>query len=72
MQVTVAIKANGEIESVEINSKRANKVLTAAVQRIVQLSAPFAAFREFRADTDVLHITDVGFSRRADGGGGEK
>jgi periplasmic protein TonB len=58
VQVTVAIKSNGEIEGVEIHNKRANKVLVAAVQRIVRLSAPFAAFPgDFRADTDVLHIT---------------
>ncbi len=58
VQVTVAIKANGEIDGVEIHTKRPNKVLVAAVQRIVRLSAPFPAFpSEFRADTDILHIT---------------
>jgi protein TonB len=58
VQVTVAIKANGEVEAIDIHSKRANKVLIDAVKRIVTLSAPFAVFpSEFRADTDVLHIT---------------
>jgi protein TonB len=58
VQVTVAIKANGEVEGIEIHSRRANKILIDAVRRIVALSAPFAAFpSEFRADTDVLHIT---------------
>lgn len=58
VQVTVAIKANGEVEDIEIHSKRANKVLIEAVKRIVRLSSPFAPFpNEFRADTDILHIT---------------
>lgn len=58
VQVTVAIKANGEVENIEIHSKRANKVLQDAVLRIVRLSSPFEVFpKSFRADTDILHIT---------------
>lgn len=58
VQVTVAIKANGEVESIDIESKRANKVLVDAVKRIVRLSAPFDVFpANIKADTDVLHIT---------------
>jgi len=58
VQVTVAIKANGEVEDIEIHTTRANKVLIDAVKRIVRLSAPFDVFpTSFKADTDILHIT---------------
>lgn len=58
VQVTVAIKANGEVEDIQIESKRANKVLQDAVRRIVRLSSPYDAFpKEIRFDTDILHIT---------------
>ncbi len=58
VQVTVAIKSNGEVEGIEIHTNRADKVLKDAVKRIVRLSAPFDVFpSSFKADTDVLHIT---------------
>lgn len=58
VQVTVAIKANGEVEDIEIHSGKANAVLKDAVKRIVKLSAPFEVFPSaFRKDTDILHIT---------------
>ncbi len=58
VQVTVAIKANGEVEDIEIHSTRANKILKDAVRRIVTLSTPFDRFPEsFKRDTDILHIT---------------
>lgn len=58
VQVTVAIKANGEVEDIEIHSKRAHRILQDAVKRIVRLSAPFEVFpNSFRQDTDILHIT---------------
>ena len=58
VQVTVAIKANGEVEDIEIHSTRADKILKDAVRRIVTLSTPFDRFPDsFKRDTDVLHIT---------------
>ena len=58
VQVTVAIKANGEVEEIEIHSKRASQVLRDAVRRIVRLSTPFEVFpKDFKQDTDILHIT---------------
>jgi periplasmic protein TonB len=58
VQVTVAIKANGEVEDIEIHTTRADKVLKDAVRRIVTLSTPFDRFPEsFKRDTDILHIT---------------
>ena len=58
VQVTVAIKASGEVEDIEIHTKKANKVLRDAVRRIVTLSTPFERFPDsFKIDTDILHIT---------------
>jgi protein TonB len=58
LQITVAIKANGEIESVEINRPSGHKVLDQAALRIVRLASPFEPFPpNIRVDTDILHIT---------------
>ena len=58
VQVTVAIKANGEVEDIEIHTSRADKILKDAVRRIVTLSTPFDRFPDsFKRDTDILHIT---------------
>jgi len=56
--VTVAIKADGEVEAVEITRSSGHKILDQAAVRIVRLSAPFERFPEnIRRDTDILHIT---------------
>jgi protein TonB len=58
LQLTVAIKADGEVESVEVNRSSGYKVLDQAAIRIVRLAAPFERFPDnIRADTDILHIT---------------
>jgi len=58
LQVTVAIRADGEVESVEINRSSGYKILDDAALRIVRLAAPFDRFpANIRADTDILHIT---------------
>src|SRR6185437_10821226 len=44
LQLTVAIRADGEIESVEINRPSGHKVLDQAALRIVRLAAPFDRF----------------------------
>jgi len=67
LQLTVAIKADGEVESVEINRSSGYKFLDAAARRIVQLSAPFEPFPEnIRKDTDILHITRTWTFTKAD------
>ncbi len=67
LQLTVAIKADGEIEGVEINRSSGHKVLDQAALRIVRLAAPFERFPEsIRADTDILHITRTWTFTRAD------
>ena len=56
--LTVIIKANGELERVEINRSSGKKLLDEAAQRIVKMAAPYAAFPEaIRRDTDILEIT---------------
>lgn len=58
LQLTVAIKANGEVEDVQINRSSGYGILDQAAMRIVRLAAPFAAFPDnIKRDTDILHIT---------------
>ena len=56
--ITVSIRSDGSVESVEINRSSGQKVLDAAAVKIVEMSAPFAPFpADIKRDTDVLHIT---------------
>ena len=58
LQLTVAIKANGEVEDVQINRSSGRKILDDAAIRIVRLASPFDIFPDnIRRDTDILHIT---------------
>ena len=67
LQLTVAIKADGEIEGVEINRSSGHKILDQAALRIVRLAAPFEPFpANIRQDTDILHITRTWTFTRAD------
>ena len=67
LQLTVAIKADGEVESVEINRSSGHKVLDQAAIRIVRLASPFDRFPgNIRADTDILHITRTWTFTRGD------
>ena len=67
LQLTVAIKANGEVETVEVNRSSGHKILDQAAIRIVRLAAPFPPFPDnIRVDTDILHITRTWTFTRAD------
>ena len=67
LQLTVAIKADGEVEGVEINRSSGYKVLDQAAIRIVRLAAPFEPFpASIKADTDILHITRTWTVARGD------
>ena len=67
LQLTVAIKADGEVESVEINRSSGHRVLDQAAVRIVKLASPFERFpANIKADTDILHITRTWTFTRAD------
>ena len=67
LQLTVAIRADGEVDSIEINRSSGKKVLDQAAIRIVRLAAPFARFPDnIRVDTDILHITRTWTFTRSD------
>jgi protein TonB len=67
LQLTVTIRPDGTVESVELNRSSGLKVLDAAAHRIVQMAAPFAAFpADIRKDTDLLVITRTWFFAQGD------
>ena len=67
MLVTVAIKADGSVEKVEIDRSSGSQMLDEAVRHIVHLSIPYKAFPpRVRAQTDVLHITRTWSFTRSD------
>jgi protein TonB len=67
LQLTVTIRPDGSVDSIELNRSSGLKVLDAAAHRIVQLAAPFAAFpADIRKDTDLLVITRTWFFAQGD------
>ena len=65
--VTVAVKADGSVEKVEIDRSSGNDILDAAVERIVRLAEPFQPFpRKVRVEADILHITRTWAFTRSD------
>ncbi len=60
LQLTVSIRADGGLESIEINRPSGEKILDQAAINIVKLAGQngFAPFPpDIRQDTDILHIT---------------
>ena len=58
LQLTVSIRADGSVESIEINHPSGQPILDAAAKRIVTMAAPFAPLpADIRRDTDILSIT---------------
>ena len=67
LQLTVSIRPNGAVESVEINRSSGHKVLDEAAVRIVHLGSPYAAFPpDIAKDTDILSITRTWIFTRSD------
>ncbi|MCC6196017.1 MAG: TonB family protein [Burkholderiales bacterium] len=65
--LTVSIKSDGSVESVEINRTSGNRILDAAAIRIVEMSGPFAPFPpDIKRDTDILAITRTWKFTKAD------
>jgi protein TonB len=69
LQLTVGIKSDGTLESVEINRSSGKKILDEAAVRIVKLAgqngfAPFPS--DISQDTDILHITRTWVFTRSD------
>jgi protein TonB len=64
---TVSIRADGSLESVDINRSSGEKILDRAAIRIVHLGAPYAPFPpDIAKDTDVLSITRTWLFTRED------
>jgi protein TonB len=58
LALTVSIRADGSVESIEINRPSGQRILDASAVRIVKLSAPFPPFPpDIRKDTDIISIT---------------
>ena len=56
--LTVGIRADGQVDNIEVNRSSGQRILDAAAIKIVTMSAPFAAFPpDIRRDTDILYIT---------------
>jgi protein TonB len=67
LRMTVTIRPDGTIESVELDRSSGLKVLDEAAFRIVRMASPFAAFPEdIRRDTDLLVITRTWFFAQGD------
>ncbi len=65
--ITVSIRSDGTLENVEINRSSGHRVLDAAAVRVVEMSAPYAAFPpDIRRDTDILHVTRTWTFTKAD------
>ncbi len=57
LRLTVSIRANGSLESVEVTQSSGQRILDAAAVRIVKLAAPYAPFPEdISKETDILSI----------------
>ena len=67
LRLTVAIRADGSVESIELDRSSGLKVLDAAAFKIVRMATPFAAFpADIRRDTDLLVITRTWFFGQGD------
>lgn len=56
--LTFSIKKDGSLEKIEVDQSSGYKVLDAAAQRIIRLSAPFSPFpNNIREETDIIHFT---------------
>jgi protein TonB len=68
VMVTVAVRADGTVEKIEIDRSSGSRVLDGAVEKIVQLAGPFKPFPDpLRKEADILHITRNWSFTRNDG-----
>jgi periplasmic protein TonB len=67
LRLTVTIKPDGSVDSIELDRSSGLKVLDNAAFRIVRMAAPYAAFpASIRRDTDLIVITRTWFFDRGD------
>jgi protein TonB len=65
--LSVSIRADGSIESVEVKRKSGQRVLDAAAVKIVEMAGPYAPCPDdIRRDTDILNITRTWTFARGD------
>ena len=56
--LTVSIKADGSLETVEVRRSSGHQILDRAAERIVRMASPYAGFpANIKRDTDILVIT---------------
>jgi protein TonB len=57
LQLSVSIRSDGSLESIEVSRPSGHRILDAAAMRIVKLAAPYSALPpEITKDTDILTI----------------
>ena len=67
LRLTVTIRADGSVDSIELDRSSVLKVLDAAAFKIVRMASPFAPFpADIRRDTDLLVITRTWFFGEGD------
>lgn len=67
LRLTVTIRPDGTVDSIELDRSSGLKVLDAAAFKIVRMATPFAAFpADIRRDTDLLVITRTWFFGQGD------
>jgi protein TonB len=67
LRMTVTLRPDGNIESIELDRSSGLKVLDDAAFRIVRMASPYASFpADIRRDTDLLVITRTWFFGRGD------
>jgi protein TonB len=67
LRLTVTIRPDGTVESIELDRSSGLKILDAAAFKIVRMAMPFAAFpQDIRRDTDLLIITRTWFFGQGD------
>ncbi len=67
LRLTVTIRPDGSVESIDLDRSSGLKVLDQAAFRIVQMAAPFSVFPDaIRRDTDLLVITRTWFFAQGD------
>jgi periplasmic protein TonB len=67
LRLTVTIRPDGNVESIELDRSSGLKVLDNAAFRIVRMASPYAAFpASIRRDTDLIVITRTWFFDRGD------
>jgi len=67
LRLTVTIRPDGNVESIELDRSSGLKVLDAAAFKVVRMASPFAVFPpDIRRDTDLLVITRTWFFGQGD------